>query len=555
MLNSKKNERFFVDKNDRLLYPTDIFTLRILIRPAQGNDRYRFRLLVNERRVHFGEDGMYVIGIDVGTSGTKAVLLDRQGNIAGQGYQGYKLYSEGNCVEQDAEDWWKACIAAVHQAVSPENRLKVSALSLSTQGASMLALDGGGNPVGRALTWMDTRSQAEADTLEACLGGDSIYHTTGWRMVPSCDAAKIRYMKAHKKYEGAKKYLSTLEFINLKMTGNAVIDPTNAAIRQLFNIHTGAWDKKILDAVGVTEAELPATLKAGQPVGALISASAEALGLSTAVTVYNGAHDQYCASIGCGAVHPGDMLISTGTAWVIMGISGKPIYSPTFISPSPHPAPGLYGNMASLGGVGSSFQWIGDKFFPGQPLSQIDDNILSSENTAEVLAKNAGLFFIPWLAGAGYPVGNPAARGGFIGMDFTTGPYDMALAVLESAVFSLKNAMNDFEKNGFNPSVIKIMGGAAKSKIWMDILAAAIDVPIYKMRIADSCALGAAFIAACGERWYKDYVEVANAVVTSEAIRGSFPDKNLYEEKFRRYGEVLKCMELLFKKGEGYGAS
>jgi sugar (pentulose or hexulose) kinase len=361
-------------------------------------------------------------------------------------------------------------------------------------------------------------------------------------------------MKGHKKYEEAKRYLSTLEFINLRLTGNAVIDPTNAAIRQLFNINTGAWDKKILDAVGVSDAELPAILKTGQPVGALTPAAADALGLSVKVKVYNGAHDQYCASIGCGAVYPGDMLISTGTAWVIMGISEKPIYSTTFISPSPHPAQGLYGNMVSLGGVGSSFQWIGDKFFPGQTLSQIDRNIFSREPPTEVLSKNAGLFFIPWLAGAGYPVGNPAARGGFIGMDFTTGPYDMALAVLESAAFSLKNAMNDFEKNGLNPSVIKIMGGAVKSDVWMDILAAVIDVPIYKMRITDSCALGAAFIAACGEGWYKDYAEAASATVTSEAIRGSFSDKNLYGEKFRRYGEVIECMELLFKKGEGYGS-
>jgi sugar (pentulose or hexulose) kinase len=500
------------------------------------------------------QDGVYVIGIDAGTSGTKAVLLDRRGYIAGQGYQGYKLYSEGNHIEQDAEDWWGACITAVRQAVPPENRSKVRALSLSTQGASMLALDGEGKPVGRALTWMDTRSQAEADKLEVAIGGDTIYHTTGWRIAPSCDAAKIRYMKGHKEYAEAKRYLSTLEFINLKMTGKAVIDPTNAAIRQLFNINTGTWDKKILDAVGVSETELPAILKTGQPVGTLIPAAAEALGFSAAVTVYNGAHDQYCASIGCGAVHPGDMLISTGSAWVIMGISETPIYSSTFISPCPHPAVGSYGNMASLGGVGSSFQWIGDKFFPGQSLSRIDGNILSSENAAEVLAKNTGLFFIPWLAGAGYPIGNPSAKGGFIGMDFSTGPYDMALAVMESVVFSLKNAINDFEKNGFNPSAIKIMGGATKSKLWMDILAAVIDIPIYKMRIADSCALGAAFIAACGEGWYGDYAEAASAALTSEVIRVSFSDKNLYGEKFRRYGEVLKHMELLFRKGEDYGA-
>jgi sugar (pentulose or hexulose) kinase len=447
-------------------------------------------------------------------------------------------------VEQDAEDWWQACIAAVHQAVSPENRSKVSALSLSTQGASMLALDDKGNPVGRALTWMDTRSQAEADTLEARLGGDTIYRTTGWRMVPSCDAAKILYMKTHREYERAVMYLSTIEYINLKMTGSPVIDPTNAAMRQLYNINTGKWDEKILNAVGLSEQELPAIFKTGQLIGTLNTQAADDLGLTTAVKVYNGAHDQYCASIGSGAVYAGDLLVSTGTAWVVMGISETPVFSKTFIVPCPHPASGLYGNMISLSGVGSSYQWMADNFFPGKDLAQIDGEL------PQCIEKNGGLFFIPWLSGAAYPFWNSSARGGFIGMDFATGPYDMALAVMESAAFSLKNALDDLEENGLTPSVIKIMGGAAKSGIWMDLLAALIDIPLYKMRIADSCVLGAAFIAACGEGWYGDYGEAAKKTVTFEIIGKTRFSRGFYREKSRRYTGMLAGMDRLYRKEE-----
>jgi sugar (pentulose or hexulose) kinase len=487
---------------------------------------------------------MYVIGIDVGTSGTKAVLLDRKGNVSGHGFQGYKLYSEGNRIEQDAEDWWRACIAAVRQAVSPENRSKVAALSLSTQGASMLAVDGEGTPVGRALTWMDTRSQAEADKLEAALGGDTIYHTTGWRAAPYFDAAKILYMKTRKEYERAVRYLSTIEFIHLKMTGSAVIDPTNAAIRQLYNINTGTWDEKILSAVGVSEGELPVILKTGQLVGELRNPAADALGLPAGVKVYNGAHDQYCASIGCGAVNAGDLLVSTGTAWVVMGISDKPVFSETCIVPCPHPAPGRYGNMVSLSGAGSSYQWIADNFFPGQDLAQIDAELPPR------VEKNGGLFFSPWLSGAAYPYWNPLARGGFIGMDFTAGPYDMALAVMESAAFSLKHALCDFEEHGLTPSGIKIMGGAVKSGVWMDLLTALFDTPLYKMRIADSCALGAAFIAACGEGWYGDYHAAAETAVTFERIGETRFSRNFYREKYRRYTGMLAGINRLFRKEE-----
>jgi sugar (pentulose or hexulose) kinase len=516
-----------------LLLPTDI-----LLSGKEEKRGWRF-----ESGCIFGESDMYVIGIDVGTSGTKALLLDRSGDIVGQGYQGYNLYRDGKCIEQDAEDWWKACIQAVRQAVSLENASMVAALSLSTQGASMVALNGRGEPIGRAITWLDTRAQAEADKLSECLGDDAIYHTTGWRSAPYADAPKIIYMKDHKHYRDAKKYCSTIEFINLKLTGNLVIDPTNAAIRQLFNINTGSWDAAILSAVGITEQELPVVSTTGQFIGALCQEAAAALGLPVTVKVYNGAHDQYCASIGSGSVNAGDMLVSTGTTWVLMGISEKPIFSHTFIAPCSHPLAGLYGNMVSLAGAGSSFQWIADNFLPGKELSKIDAELFSR------VQKNAALFFIPWLSGAAYPFWNPLARGGFVGMDFTVGPYDMALAIMESAVFSLKMVLNDFKANGFSPGMVRIMGGAVKSDLWMNMLAAVIDLPIHKMKIKDSCALGAAFIAACGEGWYGSYAAAAKAVVKFEKIAKTTLDKAFYREKFQRYTEILTCAGQLFRKG------
>jgi sugar (pentulose or hexulose) kinase len=481
----------------------------------------------------------YVLGIDVGTSGTKAVLFDKRGKIVNQGYYGYKLYSEGKNIEQDADDWWKGCVEAVHQAVTGADVSKIAAIGLSTQGASMAALDSAGKPIGRAFTWLDGRSQAEADKLAALVGDETIYHTCGWKVSPSSDSAGILYMKTHKGYEDAVLYPSTLEYINLKLTGKPVVDPTNAAIRGLYNINTGVWDQKILDAVGVTEKELPVIMQTGAYVGTLCAQAADTLGLGSSVKVYNGAHDQYCASLGCGAVQAGDMLVSTGTSWVIMGISKAPVFSQSYISPCQHPAGKLYGNMMALPNSGTSYQWMADRFFPGIKLSHIDMQVAS-------LQKNEELFFIPWLTGASYPHRNSNARGGFLGMDTSSGPCDMALAVMESAVFSLKISIDDFRTNGFNPALIKIMGGAAKSELWMDILAAVIDLPICKMRVTDSCALGAAFIAACGEGWYPDYAAAAKVATETENIGETKQDKNYYQEKYCRYREVLAGVATLY---------
>jgi len=485
----------------------------------------------------------YVLGIDVGTSGTKAILIDNSGKIIGKGDKGYRLYTEGRCVEQEADDWWDACITAVKQAVSKENAPNVRAISLSTQGATMAALDTKGKPIGRALTWMDTRAQEEADKLESIMGKDEVYRICGWRSGPSFDASKILWMKNNDEYKEAKLYLSTIEYINLKLTGKAVIDPTNAAIRQIYNVSTGGWAEKILNMVGVSPGELPEILKTGALVGVLTDEAAVTLGLDKAVRVYNGAHDQYCASLGCGAVNDGDMFLSTGTTWVVMGITEKPIFSDTYISACTHPAEGLYGNMASLTGTGASYQWVKDTFLTNEAFSSID------EKAAKETTKCGNVFFFPWLSGAAYPIWNMNARGGFIGMDFSHGPYCMALAVMESAAFSLKNAVKDFESHGFKPKAIKIMGGAAKSKVWLDILAAVIDVPLYKMEITDSCALGAAFIAAKSEGWYSDYASAARAMVKQERIQEKTADRNFYIEKYERYNRALSAMREIYSPG------
>ena len=280
-----------------------------------------------------------VIGIDVGTTCTKALAVDAQGAVIGQGSQGYDLISSGHCIEQRAQDWNAAVAAAVRQAVAGIDPHSVTALSFSTQGGSTVALDGDGNFLGNAWTWMDSRSAEEADAVEREVGGDYIYRTTGWRINPALDAAKLRRMKSMPEYAGAVRYLTTLEVVNEYLTGNPAIDPTNAAMRQLYSVEANDWDPAMLKAAGISRDVLPQVLPTGALVGALLPKAAVALGLPAGIPVYNGAHDQYCASIGAGAVHDGDMLLSAGTTWVLMGVGKKPMFTSTFVAPGKHPAP------------------------------------------------------------------------------------------------------------------------------------------------------------------------------------------------------------------------
>lgn len=484
---------------------------------------------------------MLVIGLDIGTTGTKALLVDDTGKIRGAGYQGYPLITQDRCVEQDPEAWWHACCSAIRQACADDLARQVTAISVSAQGATLAALSESRQPIGNAITWLDTRATAETEQIREKLGDAYIYNATGWKLSPSLDAAKILYMKETAAYRQARWFVSTLEYINQKLTGRLVIDPTCAGIRQLYNTTTGRWDAEILSAIGCRADELPEILPAGTFLGTLLPEAAEALGLPADVRVFNGAHDQHCASLGSGAVHAGDLLLSTGTAWAVMGISQQPVHSESCISSCPHPISGLYGNMVSLTGAGTAYQWMRDRFFGDLTLSQLD------ARAAQRIGQSKELIFLPWLSGTLYPYYMGNAKGGFLGADLSTVPEDLALSVMESAAFAVKATIEDFARHGFAPQTLYVMGGASKSAVWMDILQGVTEMQLQKLHVTDVCALGAAAIALVALDCFSGYSEAAAAMSGREPLPESTGDAAYYREKYRLYRRMTAHMASFYQ--------
>lgn len=200
---------------------------------------------------------MMVIGLDIGTTCTKALLADDRGQILGVGSSGYPLISNGNHIEQRAEDWIDAAVNAIQEVTEGRNASEVGAISLSTQGGSTVPIDEKGNFVGNSFTWMDKRAEKERLEIIDLLGGEYIYRTSGWRASAAMDAAKVRYMKKAGIAGKGWKYLTTLEVLNRFLTGRIVVDPTNAAMRQLYNVEKNDWDEKLMEAGTITREELP----------------------------------------------------------------------------------------------------------------------------------------------------------------------------------------------------------------------------------------------------------------------------------------------------------
>lgn len=485
-----------------------------------------------------------VIGIDVGTTCTKALVVDAQGAVLSQGSKGYDLISSGGCIEQRAQDWITAVAQAVRQAVSGIDHSQIAAISFSTQGGSTVAVDRQGQFLGNAWTWMDTRSEPEAHAIEQELGGEYIYRTTGWRINPALDAAKLRRMKSMDAYTGAVRYLTTLEVVNEFLTGNACIDPTNAAMRQLYSVEKNDWDPAMLQAAGASRGELPQVAATGALVGSLLPQAAEAMGLPAGIPVYNGAHDQYCASIGAGAVHDGDMLLSAGTTWVLMGIGRSPLFTKSFIAPGKHPVEGFYGAIASLVCSGASLQWFKNNFLP----EEFDE---MNRVVAQRQEKPQGLFFYPYLAGAMYPLWVPNARGAFVGMTLEHDRFDFARAIMEGVAFGVRRGVEDFRRNGCPVHSITMMGGASKSPVWMQMIASITGVPIVRLNQADVCALGAAAIAACGAGIYESYAEAAKAMVHTETTYAPIAgEAEQYQKKFQSYVRMWDHMQAYYSEIE-----
>ena len=428
------------------------------------------------------------IGIDVGTTSLKALALNEHGECVATAKSSYDLCAKGVEATQNANDWYCAAVSAIRE-IAADNPGEICAISVSAQGGATVLLDETGETLTPAYSWMDNRAVRESEELKAKFGGDEIYSRYGWRMQPNADAAKLLWMKRNiaQTYEKAASFPSTLGFINQRLTGKIVEDPTCAAIRRLYNIKEEKISADILECLALDENKLPKTLHTGEFVGNLTAKAASELGLSESVRVYNGAHDQYCASVGSGIVEAGQLLLATGTAWVLFGVTESPLFGESKISPCIHPAGG-WGALSTVSGIGAAFEWLSK--LTNTPIPEL------SRGASERKGKNDNLFFRPSATGTGLLIGNSIGAhmsSVTIGHD----KFDLTLALMEGAAFETALVIEEYKKSGMTDvTSITMTGGATASRFWQSLIADVTGLDVYASTQTDSPALGAAIIAA-----------------------------------------------------------
>jgi xylulokinase len=488
-----------------------------------------------------------LLGIDIGTTGTKSIVADANGKLIATDYKAYGFVSEkAGYVEQDPEDWWSAVKITVKNCLKNCPAGDVIALSLSTQGATLVPVDRRGEKTRNAVVWMDSRAGRIGKNLNEKYGTDYFYNKTGWQLANCFNLLQILWMKENEPevFDKTYKFLSVIDYINYKLTGRFAIDITNACITQLFNIIQEDWDEDILSFCGIGREQLPEVVKTGEEIGTLTPEAAAQLGLRTDVKVISGAQDQYMAAVGNGVLSAGEALLSCGTSWCLTCILDKPLFdNKSYFAAARHAVEGLWAAFAYSPTGGAAFEWVRKNVLPVWADGELEGYGEIEKQVENIRPGSDGLTFLPHFAGMLFPKKRVDAKANIVGLDLKHTRYHIARAVMEGSVFDMKMILDALEKKGGSLGQLKALGGATKNRTWMQMAADILGVKIIVPRFADVPALGAVIAAGTGAGLFSGFLEGYKKIGpdTDEAV----PDTEKQKEYTKIYEEYKRNFDLI----------
>lgn len=484
----------------------------------------------------------YLLGIDVGTTGTKTLLFRSDGVLMGQAYRPYPMNAvKVGWSEQNADDWWDAVVETVRETCADETIARqVRGISLSVQGGTMVAVDQDFCPVRPAMVWNDSRCTEEKEAYLRKVGdADSMYQKTGWRLFSGMNAMQIRWMKNNEPqlYEKTAMFMSVPDYISYKMTGIAAIDLSDIGINQLGNIRQGRYDPEILAFAGITEEKLPRIYRSGEVIGKLTCDAAAQLGLTTDVVLSAGAHDQYAVALGAGACNGGDILIGSGTCWVVTCIGDAPDFD-SGLSQSVSAVPGKWGSLWSLSSGGVCLDWLRRNF--GNDSYDEINREAGSRKAAE-----DGLYFYPFNGRATLSKGFD--KGSFVGLDLAHDRFHMARAVMEGVAFQIVWMLDAFRTKPSQDGLI-LAGGASKSALWCQLVADISGLPVRIPAVPDLACVGAAILAGVGCGIYKNAEAGYRQLAVGERVLLPDPESTKhYQRYFEEYKRIARILGDAYK--------
>ena len=485
---------------------------------------------------------MLYIGVDLGTSAVKLLLMDGEGKIHKIVSKEYPLYfPHPGWSEQKPKDWFAQSMAGIRELVSECDRSQVAGISFGGQMHGLVALDGEDRVIRPAILWNDGRTGEETDYLNQKIGQDKLSAYTANITFAGFTAPKLLWMKKHEPENFAKisKIMLPKDYLAYCLSGSFCTDVSDASGMLLLDVKNRRWSGEMLEICGITEEQLPRLYESYEVVGTLKPEIAEELGLSASVKVIAGAGDNAAAAVGTGTVGDGMCNISLGTSGTIF-ISSKSfgVDKNNALHSFAH-SDGHYHLMGCMLSAASCNKWW-------------NEDIL---RTGDFAAEQAGItklgenqvFYLPYLMGERSPHNNPDARAMFLGMSMDTTREDMTLAVLEGVVFGLRDSLEVAKSLGIQIERTKICGGGAKSPLWKKILANIMNLKVDVVESEEGPALGGAMLAAVGCGEYPDVETAAKKIV--KVVDTVVPEPELaekYEERYQKFKKIYPAVKGLF---------
>ena len=467
-----------------------------------------------------------LVGLDVGTTGVKAVALSPDGDVLGRAERGYPLSTpQPGWSEQDPEDWWRAAEAALAElAIEP------AAIGLSGQMHGLVALDEHDRVLRPAILWNDQRTGAECREIEERVGFDRLLELTGNPALTGFTAPKLLWLRRHEPdaYARIRHVLLPKDYVRLRLTGERATDVADASGTLLFDVGARGWSEPMLEALELSQEWLPPALESPEVAGTAPQGT----------PVAAGAGDQAAAAVGVGVHEPGTTAVTIGTSGVVF--APLPAFAPEAegrLHVFCHAVPDRWHAMGVMLSAAGSLRWFRDALAPGESFEEL------TAEAAEIEAGAEGVLFLPYLTGERTPHADPDARGAFVGLAASHGRGVLVRAVVEGVAYGLRDSLELLSGLGERPSSARVSGGGARSTLWLRIVASVLGIPLELPAVEEGAAFGAALLAGVAGGAFRGVAEaVAAAVYVRELVEPDPDWSRIYAERYERFRALYPAL-------------
>ncbi len=512
------------------------------------------------------DEGMdrYLIGLDIGTSGAKCILVDERGAVIASSTQEYPLYTPraGWC-EQHPADWWSAVVRGL-KVILPKANVRaeqIAGLSFSGQMHGLVALDDRMEVIRPAILWCDNRTQEQCDHITELAGGlQGLLSHTNNQMLAGYTGGKLLWLREKEPENFAKmrKFICPKDYIRLKVTGEALTDMSDASGTGFFDTKKRVWAEGLISLVGLDKAIFPDVLESTDFAGRVTKACAEETGLPEGLPVYAGGGDAVIQTTGAGLVKPGTVGVVIGTAGNVSMALDRYFENPNgALQMFCNNAPGLWQAIGCTLAAGGSYRWYRDTLCEQmKEVSRAGGKSVYALMDASAAASRPGangVLFAPYLSGERAPYADPNARGIFYGLSLSTTRDDISRAVMEGVTYSLKQVADIMA--AFVPiEKVYSSGGGSASPLWRQMQADIFDLPVYTMSAAgEGGAYGAILVAGVGAGIWKSLDEAASIIRVETETLPSPENQKAYRDAYAIYGELYGALKPVYQKGAALG--